>query len=158
MRAKIEITSSPGQKKSSKPVQKLVKAVLRAEGAEGRVSIVFVAEAEMRDLNERFRRQDGPTDVLSFRQADGDLEWPDPTDSGPSELGEVIVCPSVVERYAHEDGGDPETQLGWTVMHGVLHLLGHDHETDGGQMRAREQELLRELDVEIRAVAKALER
>jgi len=154
--AKVELNLQLGQQKARRPVRKLVKAVLGAEGADGFVVVAFVGEAEIRDLNARFRGLDEPTDVLSFRQADSDTPWPDPAGKGDSELGEVVVCPAVVERYATEAGGDPQTQMGWTVVHGVLHLLGQDHETDSGQMRAREQELLRVLDAEVRAVSKAI--
>lgn len=156
MRARVEITLQPGQEKVNRPVKKLVRAVLKAEGADGSVSLAFVDEAEIKDLNARFRGLDEPTDVLSFRQADSDTSWPDPTEEGGAELGEVIVCPAVVERYSQEGGGDPQTQLGWTVMHGVLHLLGYDHETDSGEMRAREQELLTRLGAQVSAVSKAL--
>lgn len=156
MKARVEITLQPGQEKVRRPVKKLVKAVLAAESVDGSVSLAFVDEAEIKDLNARFRELDESTDVLSFRQADSDTLWPDPTEEGGAELGDVIVCPSVVERYALEEGGDPQTQLGWTVVHGVLHLLGHDHETDSGEMRAREQELLNVLGAQVNAVSKAL--
>lgn len=156
MRAKVEITLQPGQDRVRRSLKRLVKAVLAAESADGSMSVAFVDEAEIKALNVRFRGLDEPTDVLSFRQADSDDLWPDPTEEAGVELGEVVVCPAVVERYAQEEGGDQQTQLGWTVVHGVLHLLGYDHETDSGEMRAREQELLRELDTQVGAVSKAL--
>lgn len=157
MTGAVEITLQPGQKKAGRAVRKLVKAVLAAEGVEGSVSLAFVDESEIRALNARFRELDESTDVLSFRQADSETAWPDPTRESPIELGEVVVCPEVVRRYALEEDGDPETQLGWTVLHGVLHLIGHDHECDSGEMRARESELMRELDTHVRAVSTAIE-
>ena len=63
----------------------------------------------------------------------------------PPGLGEVVVCASVVTRYAREDGVDGAEQLAWTIVHGVLHLLGYDHEVDHGEMRDRERALLPEL-------------
>jgi probable rRNA maturation factor len=131
---------------------------MSAEDADGAVSLAMVDEAEMTELNERFRDCAGPTDVLSFWQDDDEGTWPDPTGQQARDWGEVVVCPSVVQRYAAQQGGDPDTQLGWAVMHGVLHLLGHDHERDGGEMRRREQALLLELAPEVRAVSRALKR
>ncbi len=133
----------------------LAKRVMASEGVDGSVALAFVDEAEMAGLNERFRGASGPTDVLSFNQADDDSEWPDPTGRSANDRGEVVVCPSVVARYAMEDGGDPGTQLGWTILHGMLHLLGYDHEKDDGEMRERERLLLRELDPQVRAVSRA---
>ena len=62
-------------------------------------------------------------------------------------LGEVVICPALVRRYAAEAGTTSGYQLGWTVVHGMLHLLGYDHEQDRGEMRPREQVLLERLAV-----------
>ncbi len=137
-------------------MRELVKTVLKAEGVGGSVAVAFVDESEIKGLNARFRGLDEPTDVLSFRRADSDIAWPDPTRAEGAELGEVVVCPSVVRLYASQEGGDPATHLGWTLIHGVLHLLGYDHETDGGEMRAREQELLLGLSSQVEAVSRAI--
>jgi rRNA maturation RNase YbeY len=153
---KIEVALQPGQGKARRPVRALVKAVLAAERASGLVTVALVDEDDMTDLNGRFRELDTSTDVLSFRQTDGGVDWPDPTKGKDPDLGEVIVCPAVVERYANEEGGNIDTQLGWTILHGVLHLLGYDHEKDNGEMWAREQALLAELDRQIRAASKAI--
>jgi rRNA maturation RNase YbeY len=154
--ATVEVALQPGQKKLLGPVKGLVKAVLAAEGAGGLVSVALVDEREMARLNKLYRHLDSSTDVLSFRQADSPVEWPDPTKGGEADLGEVIVCPAVVERFALEESGDPEVRMGWTILHGMLHLLGYDHEKDHGEMRAREQELLSGLDPQVRAVARGL--
>jgi probable rRNA maturation factor len=152
---KVEVAVPPGQEKLRGPVKDLVKAVLASEKARGLVSVAFVDEQEMAELNALYRGLDSSTDVLSFRQADSSTEWPDPTGSRVTDLGEIIVSPAVVARYAAEEGGNPDTQMGWTVLHGVMHLLGYDHEKDNGEMRAREQLLLGELDRRVRAVSKA---
>jgi probable rRNA maturation factor len=122
------------------PVAALVAAVLQAENVTGAVVVAFVDEQSIADLNTRYRMPEA-TDVLSFRAGDEREPWPDM--QGPAELGEVVVCPAVVRRYAIEEGVAEARQVGWTIVHGVLHLLGYDHETDHGEMRAREQELLR---------------
>jgi probable rRNA maturation factor len=153
---KVEVALQPGQSKVRGPVRDLVKAVLAAERASGLVAVAFVDDIDIAELNARFRGVDSSTDVLSFRQADSSVDWPDHTKGGETDLGEVVVCPAVVARYALEEGGSPETQLGWTVLHGVLHLLGYDHEKDNGEMREREEVLLSELDRQVRAVCKGL--
>jgi probable rRNA maturation factor len=137
------------------PAIDLVRAVLAAEEVSGAVTVAFVDAQRMTELNRSFRGLDGPTDVLSFRQADCATEWPDPAGESQTELGEMVVCAEVVRRYASEEGGDPATQLGWTVVHGALHLVGYDHERDEGQMRVREQALLTQLDIQVRSVSAA---
>ncbi len=139
----------------------LVEAVLDAEGVAGMVTVAFVGEEAIAELNTRYRGLDEPTDVLSFSSAADDA-WPDQQDSDAvaepvRDLGEMVVCPAVVRRYAEEDG-DPERQLGWTLMHGVLHLVGYDHERDDGEMRERERVLLGDLDQEVRAVSLGADR
>jgi probable rRNA maturation factor len=91
---------------------------------EGHVAIEFVDERRMTDLNERFRARRKPTDVLSFP-----VDGAEP--AGDShELGDVIIC---LEQTA---------DVREAIVHGVLHLLGMDHETDEGQMLALQAELL----------------
>jgi probable rRNA maturation factor len=87
--------------------------------AEGRpdveLSLSFVEEAEMAELHERYMHEPGPTDVLSFPQDDDDL------------LGDVVVCPAEARRNSP---ADPGSELRLLVVHGVLHLLGYDHEDE----------------------------
>ena len=111
MSAKIELALQPGHGKARGPVRNLVKAVLSAERASGLVAVAFVDELDMTALNARFRGLDASTDVLSFGQADSGVDWPDPTKGKEADLGEVIVCLPVVERYALEEGGYADTQL-----------------------------------------------
>jgi probable rRNA maturation factor len=95
--------------------------------ADGHVAVEYVAPARIAELNERHRGKAGPTDVLSF-PIDG--AGPDP-DGAPRELGDVVICP------AHT------VDLEEAIVHGMLHLLGMDHETDSGEMLALQDELLR---------------
>jgi probable rRNA maturation factor len=157
MKPAVEVVDETGLVPGEASVADLVAAVLGAEGASGAAAIAFVGEHVIVQLNRRYRGLEGSTDVLSFRYSDDETHWPD--QSGPDtvcvggpfqrgtspDLGEVIVCPQVVRRYAHEEGADPDRQLVWTIIHGVLHLLGYDHERDEGEMRLREQALLEEL-------------
>jgi probable rRNA maturation factor len=139
MTATVEVVDHTGLVAGCEAVGGLVQAVLDAEACGGEISLAFVDEAAMSDLNSRYRDVKGSTDVLSFDYADGD--------------GEIVLCPAVILHYAREDGRDPAEQLGWTLIHGALHLAGYDHETDQGEMRAREQELLRLLDARVRDLA-----
>jgi probable rRNA maturation factor len=135
----------------------LAEAVLADEGVEGEVevSILFVDEGHIAELNREFMGHDGPTDVLSFpldgvadtgtsgltpplAQAAPDL------DDQPLLLGDVVVCPVVAQRQAPVHAGSYDDELALLVVHGLLHLLGHDHaEPDERErMQARERALL----------------
>ncbi len=167
----VEVVDRTGRGWIRSSVVDLIEAVLKAENVEGALTVVFVGGQEMTGLNRRFRSLAEPTDVLSFRYADSDEEWPadggvtldtDGTDGRGQptldvgevvDLGEVVVCPAVVGSYANDEGADLGERLAWTVVHGVLHLVGYDHEKDEGEMRRREQELLKELDPLVRTFA-----
>ena len=126
----------------------LAEAVLRSEGVpEGsEVAIVFIDEVEMASLNERHRGAQGPTDVLSFPLEDAEPGRPperDPT-GPPLSLGDVFIAPRVVRRNADRAGVAFSDELALMVVHGLLHLLGWDHEEEeeAEGMEARERQLL----------------
>jgi probable rRNA maturation factor len=138
---------------------RLAQLVLREERVppDAEVSVIFVDEQSISDLNERFLETPGPTDVLAFpidedagpsgRQPDQGGRGPGSPDEDPDPpvvLGDVVVCPAVASRQAGEHGHDLDDELALLVVHGVLHLLDYDHaepaETE--RMRRREQELL----------------
>jgi probable rRNA maturation factor len=121
------------------------------------MSLVFVDEETIADLNARFLEGDGPTDVLAFpldeegapggRQPDQGGRGPGtPSDDGepPVVLGDVLVCPTVARRNAEELGRTLDDELALLVVHGVLHLLDYDHAEpdETRQMQRREGELL----------------
>jgi probable rRNA maturation factor len=133
--------------------------VLNAEGitSDTEVSLLFVDEAAIAALNERFLGKEGPTDVLSFPiedEVERSGRSPDEGGTGPGSieadtgrlllLGDVVICPAVAARnaVAHEVGMDDELAL--LVVHGILHLLGMDHEVEeeAERMERREQQLL----------------
>lgn len=153
----VDVVDATGLVAGHDAVSELAEAVLAAEGVSGEVSVAFVDEAAIADLNSRYRDADGPTDVLSFDYSDEDhpARGHEVTGAATEVAGEIVVCPQVVMRYAAEEGREPAVQLGWTIIHGVLHLAGYDHETDRGKMRAREQELLRRLNGPVRALSLA---
>jgi probable rRNA maturation factor len=93
----------------------------------GHVAIEFVSAQRIAELNRRHRGRDAPTDVLSFP-----IDGVDGSVQEPRELGDIVICP-------------PRTaDLEEAIVHGMLHLLGMDHELDGGEMLALQDELLRD--------------
>ena len=138
----------------------LAEAVLVAEGVRGNVelSLLFVAEDDIAELNREFLGKGEPTDVLAFPIDAAEVEVlsvPAPSSSGPDRsapdpgdlpllLGDVVVCPAVAERQAPTHAGTLDDELALLVVHGVLHVLGHDHAEpdERARMRARERALL----------------
>lgn len=100
----------------------LARECLRGEGvADAELSVSFIGEDEIADLHRRYMGEDGPTDVLSFPlDADGEAGV-----DGVRMLGDVVICPAVAARNAPEDVAG---ELRLLLVHGILHLLGHDHQ------------------------------
>ena len=86
------------------------------------VSIVFTNDSELYELNKNYRDKDSPTDVLSFSQLEGD------ENPKPISLGDIIVSAETAKRQAPEFNNDFNSELKRLVVHGLLHLLGYDHE------------------------------
>jgi len=140
----------------------LALATLAGEGVRGlcELSLFFVDEETIARLNAEHMGKTGPTDVLSF-PLDGvevaDSQGPGALTRGPARphpdhdemptlLGDVLVCPAVAARQAPTHAGTLEDELALLVVHGVLHVLGHDHadEAERAVMRARELVILGE--------------
>lgn len=119
------------------------------DAANAELSVSFVTEREIADLNARYAGKDGPTDVLSFPM--GDLD-----EDGVRILGDVVVAPAVGAR---NNVDDPGGELRLLIVHGILHLLGHDHmdDADRAEMWAR-QERYSGVAVEARAESDERER
>ncbi len=101
--------------------------------AKGDVSIAVVSDRRMRALNRQFRGKDTATDVLSF-----------PATQMPgvsSFLGDIVIAAGVATRQARDAGHPVSTELKVLALHGLLHLLGYDHDTDHGQMARAEARL-----------------
>jgi probable rRNA maturation factor len=109
------------------------------EGVGGELTLTFVDRDEIADLNLEHMGVDGPTDVLSFPLDD------DSPAGVPTLLGDVVVSPAVAAAQAVDHAGSVDDELALLVVHGILHVLGHDHAalTETQRMRARELELLR---------------
>jgi probable rRNA maturation factor len=114
--------------------------VVPAKGAG--VTVAFVSDRAMRELNRRWRGRRGTTDVLSFPSEQDDFEKLE----GLS-LGDVVVSAEQAARQAGEHGLDFEGEVAQLILHGLLHLCGYDHERDGGEMNALELNLRRRLGI-----------
>jgi probable rRNA maturation factor len=119
----------------------LAEAAVIDSGARGELTLTFVDRAEIAALNAEHLGKDGPTDVLSF-PLDADDEPPQP--GVPVLLGDVVVCPAVAADQASAHAGTVDDEVALLVVHGVLHVLGHDHvePAEEARMRARELTLL----------------
>lgn len=90
------------------------------------LSILLVDEETMAQYHERFMDLPGPTDVMSFPM--DELRAPDDDEDPPlGLLGDIVLCPQVTERQAAENGREPHAEAEYLLIHGLLHLLGHDH-------------------------------
>jgi probable rRNA maturation factor len=115
--------------------------------ARGELAIALVSDARMRALNRAFRRRDSTTDVLSFPTSDG---GPRTADRGPrtadrSPLGDIVIATGVARRQARDAGHSVQAELRVLALHGLLHLLGYDHEhrSARGRMARAEARLRR---------------
>jgi probable rRNA maturation factor len=136
----LEVEGADGHGVDPRALRALALALLAEEGVDGpsALGIAFVGEDEMRALNAEHRDLDEVTDVLAFPM-DGVEELPPGLER---QLGDVVVCFDQAERQAGEAGIDTLTEVRTLVVHGLLHLLGLDHETDAGEMLARQDELI----------------
>ena len=122
----LEVEVVGGELVPHDEVQRLVAAALARAGVDaGHVAVAFVDAHAIARLNAEHRGKDEPTDVLSFP-----VDEAGPA-AGPRELGDVVICP------------EHTADLREAVVHGALHLVGFDHETDDGEMLAMQAEVLR---------------
>jgi len=138
---KINIHNAhPRLKIKKTPFRQLVKTILSAENADQGVDLIFVDDHLMIRLNRDFTKRAGTTDVLSFGMGEGK--------SGPVEypsLGDVYVSLDQAQRQAQDRKVDLEQETALLVTHGVLHLLGYDHQKKSRKavMRKKEREYLK---------------
>ena len=131
-----------------------VKRELRLNGRE--VTICLVSDAEMARLNNTYRGKGKPTDVLSFpadearafRRAHRLAHNHAGLKAASTFLGDIAISPATAKRNARRYGRTLPEELRILILHGVLHLMGYDHETDRGQMERRERRLRRRLGLE----------
>ena len=113
--------------------------------ARGEVAVALVTDAHIRKLNSQYRRKPVPTDVLSFPAHPGS-RTPDPGSRSPDPaLGDIVIATGVARRQARDAGHSYQTELRVLALHGLLHLLGYDHDrkNDAGRMARVEARLRR---------------
>lgn len=111
-------------------VERLCALALASAGVQdGHLAVQFVGAGHIAELNQRHREKPGPTDVLSF-PVDG-AEADAPGEGVPRELGDIVICPEHTEDVSE------------AIVHGTLHLVGMNHETDDGEMLALQAEIMR---------------
>ncbi len=134
----VEVRNDTAERVDEAGIVAAVEQVLRDGGADGaEIAVLLVDEPEMTRLNREHRGEEGVTDVLAF-PIDEDDDLP----AGlPRMLGDVVVCPAQAARQAADAGVDRGRELATLVVHGTLHLLGHDHETDDGEMLRRQGDI-----------------
>ncbi len=131
-------------------LRSLAELVMRRQGfpEESEVTILLVGSEQIAEYNQRFLDRTGPTDVLAFPlETLSPGEIPGRLAAGPPlNLGDVVIAPAVVKAQAAEHRVDFDDELSLMVVHGLLHLMGWDHDSDpqADEMEARESELLRE--------------
>jgi len=123
------------------PLSGFMRRVSRRMPPDGPASlaICLVSDRRMRELNRQFRDLDQATDVLSFPDGEADR------DTGERYLGDIVISVACAARQARERGHSLSRELKLLALHGYLHLLGYDHETDKGRMMRLQRRLEREL-------------
>ena len=128
---RVLISNRQGEAVDEGALRALARDTLRGEGIErAELSVSFVDQGEIAGLHERFMDEPGPTDVLSFPLDDID-------EDGVRLLGDVVVAPT---EAARNNPTDSASELRLLLVHGILHLLGYDHEEDGARTRMWERQ------------------
>jgi rRNA maturation RNase YbeY len=142
---------------------------LKIDGSE--ITIALVSDTEIAHWNEAYRKKKGPTDVLSFPAVSGarhkvlakkssarsrsrakqdGASFKSPAKNGsnaPEILGDIAIAPETAKRYAKKSGRSLAAEIRALMLHGVLHLMGYDHESDNGEMNRIERQLRRKLGI-----------
>ncbi|MDA8420913.1 MAG: rRNA maturation RNase YbeY [Pseudomonadota bacterium] len=118
-------------------ITKWARAALE-HGGNMELVVRIVGEGESADLNRRYRRRTGPTNVLSFSYAGAEERQ-----MAPGLLGDIVICAPVVAREARERGVDPRAHWAHMVVHGIMHLRGYDH------IHARDARIMEQMESRI---------
>lgn len=90
------------------------------------LSLSLISDEEIQKANSEYRNKNSPTDVLSFREEEAEIDFPNP--SGATVLGDVLISKDTAKRQAKEKGHSYEYEIAFLFVHGILHLLDYDHE------------------------------
>jgi probable rRNA maturation factor len=138
-RLRVLVADERGRSVPAKGLASWLQRVAPAK-ARGTVSVALVSDRRLRALNRTYRRKDYATDVLSFPANPASLTAKPGADR---LLGDIVIARGVAKRQAREAGHSEATELRVLTLHGLLHLLGYDHERDHGRMRRVERRLRR---------------
>ena len=140
----IEIINRQRRHKvQAKRWREFASGALAAIGAsDGDATIVFVSDAAIRKLNRQFRGKDSATDVLSFPSRSESFET-----AAETNLGEIVISLARAQAQAKENGLTLVNEVEQLILHGLLHLCGHDHERDDGEMNRLELKLRKKLGI-----------
>ncbi len=111
-------------------VKKNLDSFLEYFQEKGDFSVTFVSDDEIHSLNKEYRDIDSPTDILTFRLADGDDDFPVFGEEENTELGDIFISLDSCKRNAEEFGVDWKDELRRLLLHGLMHLRGWDHKTN----------------------------
>ena len=133
-------------------IRRCCQAVLATEnfGKDAEVSVSFVSNEEIRNLNKIYRNKDSVTDVLSFPLTSEDGTEEINPETSAVQLGDVVISLETAVKQAHNYGHSLEREVGFLTVHSMLHLLGYDHETsqlDQRIMREKEESVLEKLGI-----------
>jgi probable rRNA maturation factor len=138
----VEVTGAAVPRFSRREIAEFVRRILialRVDDDIQEVSIAIIDDEAMRNLNRKFRKKNKTTDVLTFPADDSDA---DPNAKG-RPLGDIVISIDQARRQATDQKHSLATEVRYLILHGILHALGYDHETDSGEMNA--------LEVDVRA-------
>lgn len=152
MTLSVHIRSRKSHARHAKIVAEAARTALILAGTEQtELTVVLTSDTEVRELNRRHTGVDVETDVLAFPSGSADL------DSGLFYLGDVIIAVPVAERQAAAAGHSLQDELALLTVHGVLHLLGHDHHDAASrrEMEAAQRAVLRRMGIRLRQPSEA---
>ena len=152
-RLSVVIVHSKVRGVSARTLERFASAAQRAAGVRGSVDVLITTSAQMRRLNQRFRGKNTTTDVLSFPLSHRGAEAQ--SKSLANFAGDLAISAQVAAQNARRMGHTTADELKVLVLHGMLHLAGHDHETDTGQMARKEARLRRVLGLPTALIERA---
>jgi len=126
---------------ADKDIRKVVTEVLTQIDEEGAVSVHKIGDEKMRELNRKYRDIDGTTDVLSFSMGEGEQYAP------VADLGDIFISVPKIKKQAKEQEVSPKEEFKRVLIHGVLHLLGYDHQQpeESEEMFSLQKKLLKQV-------------
>ena len=139
---------------NAKILKKIAKSVLKHEGYKPNkvvVGVFYVGEDEIHQINKEYRKKDKPTDVITFRLVDNpeklqftkaNFEFDYDEGMKGIYIGEIFICAEVAEAQSHEWGHSTNREVAELFVHGMLHILGHDHEEEQERKIMKDCELV----------------